>query len=550
MTNQTPEHYDAVVVGAGFAGMYALHRLRDDLGMNVVVLERGTEVGGTWYWNRYPGARCDAESTYYSYSFDDALQNSWTWSEKFATQPEILAYASHVADRLDLRRDIKFGTDVYGARYNEETKRWIVVTSAGLLEARYLITAIGCLSASRIPEIDGLENFSGEIHHTGHWPHEGVDLTGKRVAMIGTGSSGIQLLPAIAPECTHVSVFQRTPNYSVPARNRTLGPDEQARIHSVYPLLRASARTSVAGQVLAPPIGSALGDPTIVTTELDRRWAEGGPGFVGAFTDTMLDDKANQISADYVRDRIRGIVEDDATAELLCPKDYPIGAKRICVDSDYHAAFNLDNVDLVDVASTPIERITPDGVQVDGQVHPVDVIVFATGFDAMTGPFQGIDIRGRGDVALTDTWSAGPLTYLGLAVHGFPNMFSITGPGSPSVLSNMIASIEQHVDWITDYLKFMRVAGIAATEAALDAQDNWVQEVNDIAAGTLYIKGKSWYLGANVPGKPQVFMPYAGGVGTYRKQCDLVAAKGYAGFLHTPETASESISTDAVSARV
>ena len=530
---QNRELYDAVVIGAGFGGMYALHRLRDDLGLTVVAIERGSEVGGTWFWNTYPGARCDAESIFYSYSFDADLQETWTWSEKYATQPEILSYANHVAERLDLRRDIRFGTEVEAAHYSESTATWTVHTSTGVIEAQYLITALGCLSASRVPDIEGLDSFAGEVLHTGRWPRDGADLQGKRVAMIGTGSSGIQLLPAIAPEVEQVTVFQRTANYSVPARNRALGPDEIARIRSVYPALRAGARMSPAGQVLAMPIGSALGDKDTVYNELDRRWAEGGPAFIGAFMDTMIDEVANEVTADYVRDRIRETVRDPRTAELLCPKDYPIGSKRICVDTDYFATYNRDNVDLVDISSTPIERITAEGVVVDGTVYPVDAIVFATGFDAMTGPFDKIDIRGRDGLALKEAWSAGPRTYLGLTVNGFPNMFMITGPGSPSVLTNMIASIEQHVDWVMDYLGFMKAMGLSVTEPTEAAQDAWVQEVNDIAAQTLFVKGKSWYLGANIPGKPRVFMPYAGGAGTYRLQCDLIAAKGYPGFTYS-----------------
>lgn len=532
MKTQNQERHDAIVIGAGFGGMYALHRLRDGLGMDVVAIERGSDVGGTWYWNRYPGARCDAESIFYSYSFDPRLQADWRWSEKYATQPEILSYAGHVADRYGLRRDIRFDTEVTAAHFDEPANEWLVRTTSGDIRARFLITALGCLSASRIPSFDGIDDFTGQIHHTGRWPHEGVDFRGKRVAMIGTGSSGIQLLPAIAADCAHVTVFQRTPSYSVPARNRTLGPNEFTRIRAVYPHLRADARKSAGGQVTAPPIGSALSGDTDILGELDQRWAEGGASFLGAFTDTLVDERANKISADYVRERIKETVADPTTAELLCPKDYPIGTKRICVDTDYYATYNRDHVDLVDVSTTPIERITAEGPTVDGTVYPVDVIIFATGFDAMTGAFEAVDIRGRGGMTLRDAWAAGPRTYLGLAVHRFPNMFTITGPGSPSVLSNVIVSIEQHVEWIADYLTNLAELGITRTEADQDAQDSWVDEVNKVADATLYTKGRSWYLGANVPGKPRVFMPYAGGVGAYRQRCDDVAAKGYPGFTH------------------
>ncbi|MBA4025335.1 MAG: cyclohexanone monooxygenase [Gordonia sp.] len=534
MQDSTDEMYDVVVVGAGFGGMYLLRRLRDELGLRVLVVERGDTVGGTWYWNRYPGARCDAESIFYSYSFDSELQQTWTWSEKYATQPEILAYAEHVADRYELRRDIAFGVEVTGAAYDEARNIWTVHTSTGELTAKYFITAMGCLSASRIPDLDGLGEFNGTVVHTADWPREGVDLSGKRVAMIGTGSTGIQLLPQIAPQADRVTVFQRTANYSVPARNRRLGPDEYTRIRSVYRNLWEQARFSPGGQILASPAGSVLGlDRATAYSHLEQRWSEGGPGFIAAFTDTMLNENANDVSADFVRDRIREIVRQPETADLLCPRGYPIGSKRICVDTDYYETFNRDNVELVSIRETPIERITPDGVVVDGALYPADVIIFATGFDAITGPFTRLDIRGREGRSLRDEWSAGPGTYLGLTVHGFPNMFMVTGPGSPSVLSNMIASIEQHVDWIADYLTFMANVGIVTTEATASAQESWVSEVNEVAHATLYVKGASWYMGANVPGKPRVFMPYAGGVGTYRQHCDLVAAKGYPGFSNT-----------------
>ncbi|MFC5752414.1 flavin-containing monooxygenase [Actinomadura rugatobispora] len=528
--------YDAIVIGAGFGGMYALHRLRDDLGMRVRVYERGTDVGGTWYWNRYPGARCDVESMFYSYSFSEELEQEWEWTERFPAQPEILAYANHVADRFDLRRDIAFGISVAAASFDASGNRWLVETGGGeRASAPFLITAVGCLSASRVPAIPGLDDFAGETCHTGRWPERGVDLAGKRVAVIGTGSSGVQAIPVIAREAGHLTVFQRTPHFTIPAGNRPLRPDEVAGIKAEYRRLRAESRVSPSGVPLKePPIGSALEVPREEgIAELDRRWKNGGTALMTTFSDTSRDIDANGVLAGYVRERIREAVADPATADLLTPADYPIGAKRICLDTGYYAAYNRDDVTLVSVRDTPIERITPRGVLVGGVEHEVDVIVFATGYDAMTGPLNAIDIRGACGRSLRDAWAAGPRTYLGIAAAGFPNLFMVTAPGSPSVLVNMIVSIEQHVDWVRDLLAHCREHGIVRVEARADAQDRWVEHVNELASRTLYPRADSWYVGANVPGKPRVFMPYAGGMGPYREACDDVAADSYRGFTLT-----------------
>ncbi|MHC5260352.1 flavin-containing monooxygenase [Streptomyces sp. UC4497] len=542
-TQQTPDidrtprttQYDAVVIGAGFAGMYLLHRLRDDLGLRVRVYERGGGVGGTWYWNRYPGARCDVESMYYSYSFSEELEQEWEWTERYPSQPEILRYADHVADRFDLRGDIEFNTSVRGADYDAEADAWTVTLEDGRrVTASYLVTAVGCLSASRVPDFAGLDSFTGPTFHTGRWPHEGVDFSGRHVAVIGTGSSGIQAIPVIAEQAAHVTVFQRTPNFSVPANNRPLDPDEQRRVKAGYRELRAEARASASGVVVPPPLGNALDlDEARRTAELDQRWAFGGTTFMGAFEDTAIDEAANQVSADYVRDRIRAIVDDPAVAELLCPTNHPIGTKRICVDTRYFETYNRDNVTLIGLGDKAIERITPHGLRVGGVDHTVDAIVFATGYDAMTGPLDTIDIRGLDGVPLREEWAAGPRTYLGVASAGFPNLFMITAPGSPSVLSNMIVSIEQHVDWITDAIDHARRTGVVRIEAERDAQDKWVDHVNEAAQATLYPRAASWYMGANVPGKPRIFMPYVGGVGPYRDICDAVAEDGYRGFTLT-----------------
>jgi cyclohexanone monooxygenase len=526
---------DALVVGAGFAGLYQLHRLRG-LGFSTVVLEAGDGVGGTWYWNRYPGARCDVESLAYSYSFDEELQQEWEWTERYSTQPEILSYVNHVADRFDLRKDIRFETRVTSAAFDEDAARWHVGTDRGdAFSAQFLIMATGCLSLPKKPEFPGLDDFRGDWYHTGAWPHEGVDFAGKRVGVIGTGSTGIQSIPIIARQAERLTVFQRTPNFSVPAGNRPLDPEEVREVKATYAERREESRHSaggIPGIVTELNLKSIFDVPEdVVREELERRWLMGGFALLGAFIDVVTNERANQIAADFVREKIRGLVDDPATAELLCPTSYPIGTKRLCVDTDYYETFNRDNVELVSVKADPIATITPTGIRLEsGAEYELDAIVFAIGFDAMTGALLDVDIRGRGGEALREAWAAGPRTYLGLQSHGFPNLFTVTGPGSPSVLSNMIVSIEQHVDWITDTLADLRRDGIATIEPTKAAQDAWVLHVNEVSNQTLYNHADSWYLGANVPGKPRVFMPYVGGVGNYRALCDGVRERGYDGF--------------------
>jgi cyclohexanone monooxygenase len=531
-TGGDPAELDAVIVGAGFAGLYMLHRLRG-LGLSARVFEAGTDVGGTWYWNRYPGARCDIESMEYQYGFEDDLPREWKWTERYATQPEILRYISHVAEKFDLRRDIQFETRVTSAVFNEATDRWAVETDRGdRLSARFCIMATGCLSAARVPDFKGLDSFKGDWYHTGAWPHEGVDFTGKRVGIIGTGSSAIQSIPLIAEQAAHLTVFQRTPNFSLPAKNAALDPEYERSLQANYTEFRQRARQSVAGIMRGRPNDrSALeASEEELQREFESRWNDGGFGFGAAFRDISLNKAANDLAAEFVRSKIRGTVKDPAVAELLCPKDYPFGTKRVCVDTNYFETFNRDNVTLVDVKSAPIEEITPNGLRTANGQWEFDAIVFATGFDAMTGALLNIDIRGRADQMLKGKWSAGPRTYLGLQSAGFPNMFTITGPGSPSVLSNMIVSIEQHVDWITDCVTYLRDHGMATIEATVPAEDAWVDHVNAVASMTLYPQANSWYLGANVPGKPRVFMPYIGGVGNYANKCQQIAANGYEGF--------------------
>ena len=533
MTNTQRVDCDVIVVGAGFAGLYALFRLRK-MGLSAMGIEAAGDVGGTWWWNRYPGARCDIRSIDYSYSFDADLEQDWEWSEKYATQPEILAYVNHVADRFDLRRDIRFNTRVLAATWNEVDQCWAVTTDSGdTRNCRHLIMAVGALSAAKRPEIEGIDSFEGETFHTGQWPHEGVDFTGKRVAVIGTGSSGIQSIPLIAEQAAELTVFQRTPNFAVPAQNGTLDPELVAELKARYRDYRAEQRLSHGGVVGPQPAEeSALAvDPDERTRRFDEIWEQGTLfGFLGSFNDVMIDPAANAIVAEYLRSRIRAIVRDPETAEKLCPDSYPVGSKRLCLATNYFETYNRDNVSLVDLRKTPIVRIDQTGVETTEGHFDVDVLVFATGFDAMTGPLLAPDIHGRHDRSLREAWSAGPRTYLGIMSHGFPNLFMITGPGSPSVLTNMLVSIEQHVEWATDAIDWLRTHDLTTIDPDLEAQDQWVDHVNEIAEFTLFPKGDSWYLGANVPGKPRVFMPYIAGVGVYRQICEDVVTNHYRGF--------------------
>ncbi|MCC7275637.1 MAG: NAD(P)/FAD-dependent oxidoreductase [Alphaproteobacteria bacterium] len=525
--------FDVVVVGAGFAGLYMLHRVRA-LGLSVRVLEAGDGVGGTWYWNRYPGARCDVESMQYSYQFSPELQQEWDWTERYAAQPEILRYAEHVADRFDLRRDIDFGTRVTAAVFDDGAGRWMLETDRGeRIAATWCVMATGCLSAPNDPPIPGLESFAGPRYHTGRWPHEPVDFTGLRVAVIGTGSSAIQSIPVIARQAAHLYVFQRTANYTVPAHNRPLDPAYRDAVKADYPAMRARARQNFPGIDYRINLQSAL---EVAADEREReyaaRWADGGLPFMGAFRDLLLDPAANDTAAAFVRAKIREAVADPAVADALTPRNV-IGCKRLCVDTGYWATFNRPNVTLVDISGAPIEAITADAVRANGREHPVDALVLATGFDAMTGTLLRIDIRGAGGRRLRDKWAEGPRAYLGLAMAGFPNLFTITGPGSPSVLTNMLPSIEQHVDWIADCLAYMRASGLARIEATAAAEDAWVAHVGEVAAPNLRSTCSSWYVGANVPGKPRVFMPYIGGFPAYVEKAAAIAGAGYAGFVLT-----------------
>ena len=523
---------DALIVGAGFAGMYILHQMRQ-AGFEAHVFEAGHNVGGTWYWNRYPGARCDVESMEYSYSFNPDLQQSWRWSERYATQPEILSYANHVADRFDLRKDISFNTRVVGIKYNEAQRNWLITTDQGRRAiARFCIMATGCLSSVNQPQFEGHKDFRGPIYHTGHWPHEGVDFTGMKIGIIGTGSSAIQSIPIIAKDAKQLTVFQRTPNFSIPAHNQDLDPTFIEEIKNDYDNFREENLQMFGGfGARRPAYEDSVWDADD-ETRLDRfeeRWALGGLGFLRSFGDLGQSVEANNMAAEFVRNKIRGIVNDPQVAETLCP-DGVIGCKRLCVDTNYYATFNRKNVSLVDIKNTPIEKLTKAGLTIDGKEFEFDAIIFATGFDAMTGSLLKINIEGRARLNLREKWAEGPRNYLGLSIAEFPNLFTISGPGSPSVLSNMIVTIEQHVNWIMDCLKFMRTEVLTTIEANTDAEDAWVKQANELADMTLMPQCNSWYLGANVPGKPRIFMPFVGGIPMYFETCDRIASNRYEGF--------------------
>ncbi len=525
--NQT----DVVVVGAGFAGLYALHRFRQQ-GLSVRVFESAPEVGGTWYFNRYPGARCDVESVDYCYSFSEELEQEWTWTEKYATQGEILAYLTWVADMLDLRRHVTFNTRVTSVAFDAEALTWTVNTDAGeSVTARFVVMATGPLSAALTPEFPGLDSFAGEIYHTAHWPHQPVDFTGKRVAVIGTGSSGIQSIPIIAEQADQLYVFQRTPNYSVPAGNRPLTEHEIDEIKATYgERRRLSWRSGGGSPHIAYPQLTMEATPAERRAAFQKRWDLGGVLFSKTFTDQMTDRTANDEARKFYEEKVRAVIEDPAVAELLIPDDHPIGTKRICTDTNYFQTFNRPNVELVSVRNTPIESIDGDGIETSEAHYDVDAIVLATGFDAMTGALGKIDIAGRNGRALRDAWADGPRTYLGLGVDGFPNLFLVSGPGAPAVLANMVLHAEAHVNWIADAIAYLDDRGYAALEATTDAVDNWQAECARRAESTLFTEANSWYLGANVPGKPRVFMLFIGGFAVYLDICAEVANAGYEGF--------------------
>jgi cation diffusion facilitator CzcD-associated flavoprotein CzcO/acetyl esterase/lipase len=529
-------HVDVVVVGAGFAGLYAVHRLRG-LGFTVRAFEAGDDVGGTWYWNRYPGARVDIPSVDYMYSFDPDWRDGWQWSEKYATQPEILGYLNHVADKFGLRRDIVFGTRVEQAHFQDATSVWRIRTDGGEdVSCRFVVMATGCLSVPKEPDIEGVDEFAGELYFTNRWPHDGVDFTGKRVAVIGTGSSGIQAIPLIAERARELVVFQRTPCFSMPANNGPTPAERLAQLDAGEAAYRDAARMSRGGVPMERSITPTFSVPAAERREqFERLWETGELlEVLNVYADVLTNQAANDELADFFREKVHSLVDDPRTAAVLCPTDYPVGAKRLCLDTNYFATYNLPHVRLVDLRAHPLRQITASGIDTgtdtSGESFEFDTIVLATGFDAITGALAAIDITGRGGASLRNRWADGPSTYLGLTKTGFPNLFFITGPGSPSVLSNMAVSIEQHVDWVADCLADMRSHGLDVIEPTEVAEAGWMQHVEDCAAITLFPAANSWYVGANVPGKPRVFMPYAAGVDFYKVACDEVVARDYLGF--------------------
>ena len=535
MAQRPKARCDVVVIGAGYSGLYALHKLRDRMGLDVIGLEAAADVGGTWYWNRYPGARCDIESIHYSYSFDEQLQQDWSWSERYSAQPEILAYLNHVAERFDLRRNYRFGTRVTSMEWDEDASRWRVGTDDGNeIAARFVVAGTGNVSIPKEPEFAGLESFAGPVYATHAWPHTEPDLTGKRVGIIGTGASGIQAIPKLAERAGHLTVFQRTPNFATPLRNRPSDPDEVAATKANYPAVRAAARNSFLGVPYARTEYSALEvTPEHRRETYDRGWRTGGFAIlVESYTDLLVDEQANDTVAEYTRERIRERVTDPAVAELLCPDDHAFGTKRLPMETGYYETFNRDNVTLVNVKPNPIEAVTPTGLRLtDGTEYELDVLVLATGFDAFTGALTRMGIVGRDGQKLNDVWAAGPVSYLGLMTHGFPNLFTITGPGAAVALYNNPLAIEDHVDLATTVLQHMLDNGYETIEPDAQAQAEWREELNQRAHATLFPRANSWYMGANIPGKPRVVMMYVGAAAEYRATCADVIADGYRGFV-------------------
>ncbi|MEM7253710.1 MAG: NAD(P)/FAD-dependent oxidoreductase [Pseudomonadota bacterium] len=529
---------DVVIVGAGFAGMYAIYRFRRQ-GLNLLALEAGTDVGGTWYWNRYPGARCDVPSIEYSFAFSEELEQTWDWPEVFSAQPDILRYASHIADRFDLRRDIRFETRVVAVEYDDDTNMWQLVSEDGtIFHSRWVVMATGCLSVPNKPNLPGADTFRGRVLHTGLWPKEPVDLGNQRVGIMGTGSSAVQAIPELAEMSGHLTVFQRTPVYTVPANRKAMRPEHLQTLREHYPELRALQQRSDNGIANFHPrklTGVTTREGSLLALEPDARRQlvdDNGVGALLSFRDVYENLDANEVANELFRAGIRDLVDDPVTAERLAPKTYGLGCKRQVIDRDFYITFNRDDVVLVDLTDTPLERITPTGIRTRDADYKLDVLIYATGFDAMTGALLRAGLRGRNGQTLTEKWQDGPLTFLGLGMRGFPNLFTVTGPGSPSVLCNMLVAIEQHVDWIGECIDYCRANNVRTIEPTGESETEWAKHVNEVAEGTMFTAPtcNSWYLGANIAGKPRMFMPYVGGYPRYKRRCDKVAAANYEGF--------------------
>jgi cation diffusion facilitator CzcD-associated flavoprotein CzcO len=521
--------YDAIVIGSGFAGIYMLYQLRK-IGLSAIVLEKGFGIGGTWFWNKYPGARCDTESLQYSYQFSEELQQEWEWTEKYATQPEILKYINHVVDRFNLRKDIKLKTEIKEIIYNDEKKIWLVSSSDEQYKSKFCIMATGCLSTPNKPNIPGLNEFKGEVYQTSLWPNKKISFTNKNIAVIGTGSSAMQAIPIISKKAKNLYVFQRTSNYAVPAHNRELDPKEVMNFKKNYKENREKAKTLVSGFLTDYNHKSALQvSQDELKKEYDKRWKKGGLAFLAAFTDIAINKKANKTTSDYIEKKIQEIVYDKKIAKLLTPNSI-VGCKRLVIDTDYYKTFNNKNVYLFNAKKYPISKVDETQIYTEEAIKNIDMIILATGFDAMTGAMKQINIVGKNGIKLETKWKNGPKLYLGLATNGFPNFFIITGPGSPSVLTNMIPTIEQHVDWIAECLTYMKKKSVSTIEAKVDAENDWVDYNEKIARNTLRYNCKSWYLGSNIKGKKRIFMPFVGGLPVYIKKCEEIVANNYAGF--------------------
>ena len=526
--NQHNEELDVIIVGAGFSGLYMLYKMRK-MNLKALIIERASDAGGTWFWNRYPGARCDIESIEYSYSFSDELQQEWNWSNRYSDQSEILEYINYVVKKFNLKENIVFNTSVKSAKFDEKLKNWIVETDSKSYSSKFCVMATGTLSSIKQPNFDGLENFKGDWYVTGEWPHEKLDFTSKKVAIIGTGSSAVQSIPVIAEEAKNLTVFQRSPNYTIPANNRPLTEKELSNAKSSYDQIREKAKYTRAGIGYNQFEERKLLDLSSeeIKKELNNRWKMGGQEiFTAGFTDVGVDVEANKIVADFVKSKIKEIVKDPNVAELLSPED-AIGCKRLCADTNYFETYNRENVELIDLNSNPINSITENGILTKNKEFKFDTIIFATGFDAMTGALQAIDITGKNGKKLKQVWKDGPKSFLGLLINGFPNLFTVTGPGSPSVLTNMMVAIEQHVEWISDCINFLSKSNLNEVEADELFQIEWMDHIEEVAKNTLRYTCNSWYVGANVPGKKRVFMPYAGGFGKYREKCDEIAENNY-----------------------
>lgn len=527
--NLVPEKLDILVVGAGFSGLYMQIKARE-AGFSSHVIEAGEGVGGTWYWNRYPGARCDIPSIEYSYSFSPELEKEWHWSERYAAQPEIRRYLEHVAERFDLARDISFATRMATAHWNEASADWSVETDRGdVLTARYVVLATGALSKPKVPDLPGLENFAGTILHSATWDDK-TETRGKRIAVFGTGSSGIQMIPQLAKAAGTLTVFQRTPNFAVPANNHPLTPEDLASAAEDLPEKREAARHSPLGFFKGSRPGSAKAQtPADRARRFEEQWGAGTTGMLLSYEDLLFDEESNGHAAQFIRDKIAAIVKNPDKVRKMSPTAYPLGARRMCSEIGFYETMGQDHVALVDVREDPVVEITADTIVTKDGRYPVDIITFATGFDACVGTIKAIDIRGRDGASLSEEWDEGPRAYLGLAVAGFPNLFTVTGPGSPSVLSNVVVSIEQHVEWIAGCLTDLRARGNATIEADAQAEQDWMAHADEVAHQTLFPLADSWYKGRTRDGR-EVFMPYVGGVGAYRAKCDEVARAGYAGF--------------------